>query len=193
MHGAVLTVGLIGVVLQSRAPDRSLEITIVEMPKAAPQAVNLAQPKVQAPIRSARKIYGISRKAITAENGIDVKQGNTLAKVPDNETLKPSDADSIPIPTDDYLVTQMPQLEKEVFVPYPAEVKRRGVQGVVTMDLLIDTMGAVRKVDLIDGPDPALNAAAVNAAAAFKFKPAYVQDKPVAVKIRYAYRFVIRG
>ena len=140
-----------------------------------------------------RQVYGMSRKSVTADSGEEVKQGNTVAKAPDNEKLNPSDADTLPVPSEDYLVTQMPELEKEVVIPYPPEVKKRGVQGVVTMDLLIDSGGAVRKVELVDGPDPELNAAAVTAAAGFKFKPAHIQNKPVAVRIRYAYRFVIRG
>ncbi|MGZ3723965.1 MAG: TonB family protein, partial [Bdellovibrionales bacterium] len=149
-------------------------------------------PKPKAVVQP-RQIFGVSRKAVTAENGLDTKQGNTLAKAPDNEKLLPSDADSIPIPTEDYLVTSMPQLEREVVIPYPPEVKKRGVQGAVIMDLIIDSGGRVRKADLVNGPDPELNAAAVNAALGFKFKPAMIQDKPVAVKIRYAYKFVIRG
>jgi protein TonB len=175
-----------------RPHTRAMDITIVEAPKAAPQPVTISKPK---PIEEtkARQVYGISRKAVTTDDGEAVKQGNTLAKAPDNEKLNPNDADSLPIPSEDYLVTQMPQLEKEVVIPYPPEVKKRGVQGVVTMDLLIDSNGTVRKVDLVDGPDPELNAAAVQAAAGFKFKPAQIQDKPVAVRIRYAYRFVIRG
>jgi len=170
----------------------ALDITIVETPKPAPQAVTISKPKPEE-MPKARQVYGVSRKAVTSEAGVEVKAGNTLAKAPDNEILKPSDADTLPVPTEDYLVTQMPEMEKEVVIPYPPEVKRRGIQGVVTMDLLIDALGAVRKVDLVEGPDPELNAAAVTAAAGFKFKPAHIQNKPVAVRIRYAYRFVIRG
>lgn len=189
-----LLLALVSVIwLGHRGPTTpALDFTIVETPKVSAQAVQITKPK-PAEVVKARQVYGVSRKAITSEAGLEVKQGNTLAKTPDNEKLKPSDADSIPIPTEDYLVTQMPQLEQEVFVPYPPDVKRRGVQGVVTMDLLIDSSGKVRKVDLVEGPDPELSRAAVEAAAGFKFKPAYIQDKPVAVRIRYAYRFVIRG
>lgn len=170
----------------------STEIVILETPKISQQAVELAKPQPKI-IPKSRQIYGVSRKSITSDVGLETKQGNTIAKTPDQEKLKDTDADSIPIPSEDYLVTQMPQLEQEVFVPYPPGAKERGVSGVVTMDLLIDSRGKVRKVDLVDGPDPELNKAAVQAAGDFKFKPALIQDKPVAVKIRYAYRFVIRG
>lgn len=170
--------------------NSDLVIDIVEAPKQAPVTISKPKP-AEAP--KSRQVFGVSRKAVTSEEGLDVKQGNTLAKAPDNEKLRPTDEASLPVPTEDYLVTQMPQLEKEIVIPYPPDVKKRGIQGVVTMDLLIDSGGNVRKVDLVDGPDPELNSAAVSAAMGFKFKPALIQDKPVAVRIRYAYKFVIRG
>jgi TonB family protein len=191
-HGAIALALVGGYFWNLRPHIRPVDIEIVDMPKAPLQPVTLARPK-PAEEPKARQVFGVSRKSVTADSGLDVKQGSTLAKTPDNEKLNPNDADSLPIPTEDYLVTQMPQLEKEVVIPYPPAVKARGVQGVVTMDLLIDASGAVRKVDLVDGPDPELNQAAVKAAEGFKFRPAKIQDRAVAVRIRYAYRFVIRG
>jgi len=192
MHGVVVLAAVFVLFAHNMSQRHDVEITLIDVPKVSPQAVALSKPKPQAIVR-ARQVFGISRKAVTAETGLESKQGNTLAKAPDNTKLLPSDADSIPIPTEDYLVTQMPQLEHEVVVPYPPEVKKRGVQGAVIMDLIIDSAGRVRKADLVDGPDPELNAAAVSAVMGFKFKPAMIQEKAVAVKIRYAYRFVIRG
>ncbi len=169
---------------------KPVEITIIEIPKASPKVVTLSKHK-PVPLVKARQVYGVSRKALTSENGAEVKAGNTLAKTPDTEQLKPSDLDSLPVPSEEYLVTAMPKLLEEVRIPYPPGAKVRGVSGVVTMDLLIDNDGKVRQALLVDGPDYELSAAAVAAATGFRFKPAYIQDKPVAVKIRYAYRFVI--
>ena len=59
------------------------------------------------------------------------------------------------------------------------------------MDILIDATGHVRDAKLLQGPDESLNQAALAAVRGFVFKPAMVQDKPVAVRIRYAYRFVL--
>lgn len=192
--GHVVAVALVVAALSYRVRPQppAIDFMVVESPKVAPQAVTITKPKPVEQVK-ARQVYGISRKAVTSDVGVAVKQGNTLAKTPDDEKLNEKDVDSLPIPTEDYLVTQMPQLLQEVFVPFPPNAKKRGVQGAVTMDLLIDQEGRVRKVDLIDGPDEELNAAAVAAAAGFKFKPAYIQDKPVSVRIRYAYRFIIRG
>src|SRR5262249_5547017 len=138
-----------------------------------------------------RAVYGASRKSVTSEEGIDVKAGNTVAKAPDEEKLRPEDADSLPIPTDEYLVTQMPQLASEVRVPYPEEARKRGVQGAVVMDILIDAAGKVREATLVSGPASGLDEAALSAVRGFQFKPARMQDQAVAVRIRYAYRFVL--
>jgi TonB family protein len=192
LHGAVVFGALILFLARANLLSHDVEITLVDVPKPAPQAVEISKPKPK-PQVVPRQIFGASRKSDTSQEGLDIKQGNTVAKAPDNDKLLPSDADSIPIPTEDYLVTAMPQLEREVVIPYPPAVKKRGVQGAVIMDLIIDSAGRVRKADLVEGPDPELNSAAVNAALGFKFRPAMVQNKPVAVKIRYAYKFVIRG
>ena len=188
----VFIAGLLLILLTSHWHPSSHEVSIDMVEVAKPQPVALNRPK-PAEVPKVHQVYGVSRKALTADQGAEVKAGNTLAKASDNETLKPSDADALPIPTEDYLVTQMPQLEKEIVIPYPPDVKKRGIQGAVTMDLLIDSAGNVRKADLVEGPDPELNAAALKAVVGFKFRPAMLQDKAVAVRIRYAYRFVIRG
>lgn len=121
----------------------------------------------------------------------EVKAGNTLAKTPDQEKLRPEDADSLPVPTEEYLVTEMPKLAQEVRVAYPPDARQKGIEGPVVMDLLIDATGRVRDAKLLQGPDESLNQAALVAVRGFVFKPAMVQDKAVAVRIRYAYRFVL--
>ncbi|MBI3557123.1 MAG: energy transducer TonB [Deltaproteobacteria bacterium] len=139
-----------------------------------------------------RAVYGLSRKAITSNDGEILKAGNTVAKAPDEEVLKPGDADSLPTPTDEYLVTRMPELASEARIPYPPEAQKKNVEGPVVMDILIDQAGAVRDAKLVSGPGAGLNEAALTAVRNFKFKPALLQDKPVAVRIRYAYRFVLQ-
>jgi protein TonB len=85
----------------------------------------------------------------------------------------------------------MPELKSEFRIPYPPEAKQKGIQGAVVMDILIDAQGTVRDAKLIEGPGSGLNEAALEAVKKFKFSPAFMQDKPVAVKIRYAYRFIL--
>jgi protein TonB len=190
LHGAIAAGAGLLIFGHRTASDRKIDITVIESPRASSQAVEIHKPPQEKPPPQ-KQVFGQSRRALTAPDGIAVKAGNTIAKAPDNQTLKPGDPDSLPIPTEDYLVTQMPKLRSDVRVPYPPEAKRNRVQGAVLMDLLIDSSGKVREVTLVDGPSPDLDAAAVAAAHGFSFSPAQIQDKPVAVRIRYAYRFVL--
>jgi protein TonB len=171
-----------------------VEIAVIDAPAQA-KAVNISarpEPKKE-PKKAPRAVFGQSRKAITSEapEAVESKAGNTLAKDPDKDLLKPEDPDSLPVPTEEYMVTQMPELAQEVRIPYPSEAKRKGAEGAVVMDLLIDSSGKVRDAQLVQGPEGSLNAAAMQAIHGFLFKPARIQDKAVAVKIRYAYRFVL--
>ncbi len=171
-----------------------VQFDVIAKPTVAPPAVNLAPEKVKPrPVApEAHKVFGITKQTITDEGqGESIKQGNTIAKAPDEEKLRPGDSEALPIPTDEFLVTAMPELVSDVRVPYPSEAKAKGLAGPVVMELLIDTNGQVRQVSLVSGPDPLLNDAALKAAEGFKFKPAKVKDQIVAVKIRYTYRFVL--
>ena len=142
-----------------------------------------------------RAVFGVSKIALTntapdAES-ISTKPGNTVAVAPDNKKLSPDDADTLPIPADEFLVTNMPTLLTEIRIPYPPEAKKNRIQGPVIMDLLIDGVGRVRDVIFVNGPGFGLNEAALEAVQRFQFSPAKIQDKTVAVRIRYAYRFIL--
>lgn len=86
-------------------------------------------------------------------------------------------------------VSQLPKVIKEVKATYPAEAKAAQVAGAVIMDIVIDREGKVREVTLIKGPGHGLDESAAEALKGFQFAPAYKEEKPVAVKIRYTYRF----
>jgi TonB family protein len=193
LHG-LLAAGLIAIFFHPVHEAEKVEITVIDAPVTA-KPVNISsrpEPK-KIEKKIPRAVFGISRKSITSDDAAaeTVKAGNTLAKAPDQEKLKPEDADQLPIPTEEYLVTQMPRLSQEVRIPYPAEAKRKGAQGSVVMDILIDAMGKVRDAKLVQGPEESMNQAALEAVHGFKFQPALIQDRAVAVRIRYAYRFVL--
>ena len=168
-----------------------VDIEVLEFPKLASQVMQITPTKALPKKPKQHEVFGVSRKSLTSETGEIAKAGNTLAKAPDQEKLNVNDPDSIPIPTEDYLITKMPVLKAEIRIPYPPEAKKKGVQGAVIMDILIDSSGRVREVNLVDGPAPDLNSAAVTATKNFLFTPALMQEKAVAVRIRYAYRFVL--
>jgi periplasmic protein TonB len=175
---------------------------VYEAPKVVPKTLNLEPPKMDTakpvpPPPETKKVFGVSRKAITTTSTdagtAEVKAGNTVAKEVDDLKLDPNDADSLPIPADEFLVTSMPVLVSEVRIPYPEEAKKAGIEGPVIMELLIDAAGKVRQVSLIKGPGFGLNEAALEAIKNFQFRPAQIKDQAVAVKIRYTYRFVLEN
>lgn len=190
-HAGLALIALIVILGAPSLPHKEVEIEVFESPKVSSQPVVVTQPKPAIKLPVKHEVFGVSRKSQTSESGETIKAGNTVAKAPDQEKLKSTDEDSLPIPSEDYLITEMPKLTTEVRIPYPPAAKKKGVQGAVVMDILIDASGSVREVKFLDGPDPDLNDAAVAATRSFKFTPAKIQDKSVAVRIRYAYRFVL--
>jgi protein TonB len=179
--------------------SEKVEIEVIERPVAPPAQLNLdgqLKPEPVKPVEKARKIFGVSRNALTTDDagpGVDVKLGNTVAAAPDNEKLKDSDLSSLPIPADEYLVTKMPSVTMDVHIPYPPEAKEKKIEGKVVLELLIDEKGKVRDAKIVSGPGFGLNEAALTAISQFKFSPAEVDGKPVAVRIPFTYHFLLKS
>jgi len=93
---------------------------------------------------------------------------------------------------EDYEVSEMPLLINEVRVPYPSDARARGIQGIVVFDLLIGSDGKVKEVKALSSPDSSLTIAAQNAVSLFRFRPAKMGDKVVAIRIHYTYRFLLQ-
>ncbi|MBL7716134.1 MAG: TonB family protein [Bdellovibrionales bacterium] len=191
LHVAIVLVAMI-VAFSPKFKKEDVEITIIENPAASQAAVLPNRPIVpKKESTQKRGVFGASRKSITSDTGEAVKAGNTVAKEVDDKKLTAADADSLPIPADEFLVSEMPKLEAEVRIPYPPQAREKKVQGAVVMDILIDAEGRVRQASLVSGPGAGLNEAALEAVKGFKFRPARIQTQSVAVKIRYSYRFVL--
>jgi len=174
---------------------KSIPLEVIEVAKVSPGAVLQPRPvplEREKPKAGPRKVFGTTRSALTSDaSTLVAKAGNTVAKAPDAEKLRPEDEAALPIPADEFLVTAMPRLVGDRRVPYPPEAKKAGIQGSVVFDLLIDDQGRVREAKLVQGPGFGLNEAALQAVRELRFEPARVQERSVAVRIRYAYRFVL--
>ncbi len=92
---------------------------------------------------------------------------------------------------EEFEVGELPVLVNEVKVPYPPEAKRKRVQGNVVFDLVVGSDGGVKTAKALMSPAPELTEAALGAVRRFRFKPAKIGDKSVAIRIRYTYRFVL--
>lgn len=161
---------------------------VKEKPKVILKSVNEPIPDTT----PKREVFGANRNSYTDESvgddGVSAKKGNTLAKEVDKTKLEDSDADSLPTPTEEYLVSEMPSVLSEVRPVYPPEARSKGLEGSVAMDVLIDENGNVRQVSVIEGEE-VFRAGAKEAMKKFKFKPAKVDGKSVAVRIRYSLKF----
>lgn len=161
---------------------------VKEKPKVALKSINEPVPES----KPAREIFGASRDSYTdktvGKEGVEAKKGNTLAKEADKTVLLDSDVTSLPTPTEEYLVSEMPVPISEIRPIYPKDAKEKEIEGSVAMDVLIDEIGKVRQVAVIEGPD-IFKASAVEAMRKFLFRPAKVDGKPVAVRIRYSIHF----
>ncbi len=197
MHGALLLLFAVPALLLwlSAGPRfERIPIEFRDVAKVKPEAVPSIRSSETARTAPGRAVFGASRQSLrsTAEDAVEIKTGNTVTKEADQEQLTDADPDALPNPVDDFLVERMPEVLADVRVPYPAAAKANGVQGAVTLELLVDDAGAVRQARVVDGPGFGLNEAALEAAKRFRFRPATAEGgRAVAVKIRYAYRFVL--
>lgn len=82
-----------------------------------------------------------------------------------------------------------PVLTENATADYPAEAKREGLEGIVSLELVIGADGIVISARLLEPAGHGFDEAALAAAKRFVFKPALRDGKPVAAKIRYAYTF----
>lgn len=140
-----------------------------------------------------KKIYGIQPTQKTSQtiqtDDVISKVGNTLAKAKD--TILTDHAPALPVPTDLDLLSVMPKVKKSFTIPYPTEAKKNNLEGPVILSLIIDEFGKVRSATLLQGTHEILNQAALNAIRLFEFTPGLVEGKPVVVKIKYTYRFIL--
>jgi TonB family protein len=177
---------------------KKINFDVIENPIVMPPNLNLQiknETKPQKPPEvvpdNTQKVFGVSRKAITTtdSNAVSVKQGNTVVKENDDLTLKDSDADSLPIPADDYLITSGVQLISTVIANRTDEARKAGYTGTAVLLILIDKEGIVREVKLLNKLDFGLDERALEIGKTLKFIPAKIKEDAVATKIRFSINF----
>jgi protein TonB len=114
---------------------------------------------------------------------------NERVKRTEKKPLEPAQKEFAPVAV--ARVSKMPQLVSDHKVPYPEEARKMGMEGKVVMQLDIDETGKVVKARVVRGAGHGLDEAALKAAHLFRFKPAYVGDDPVPVRILYTYSFIL--
>jgi periplasmic protein TonB len=84
-----------------------------------------------------------------------------------------------------------PQMIKSTPPVYPQDARMHSVQGVVVVDALVDETGKVVETTVISGPQP-LRLAAQESVRNWKYKPAQLNGKPIAVHTTVSLRFNLR-
>jgi TonB family protein len=120
-----------------------------------------------------------STSAATHDTG-----AQTTASGP-RDTVGTTGRDSLP-PID-----SMPKLLEFVKAEYPADLVKKGTEGEVILDLVVDTAGRVDSVGVVKGFNQVLDSCAAAAVKKFRFRPAIAAGAPVPVLMQYAYRFTI--
>ena len=98
---------------------------------------------------------------------------------------------TFPNPDDIIAVDKMPEAVKSVIPAYPETAIKEGLSGEVLLQVLIDSEGEVRFVRVLkpSGVDAGFEEAAVKAAYQFRYKPAIVDDEPVAIWVKCPVKF----
>jgi protein TonB len=86
---------------------------------------------------------------------------------------------------------QPPQILNSTAPVYPQMARMQKVQGVVTLDALVDETGKVAEATVIAGPQPLVRAAQ-ESVRNWKYKPAQLNGKPIAVHTRISVRFALQ-
>jgi TonB family protein len=86
-----------------------------------------------------------------------------------------------------------PRALTDTHVPYPPGAPELVEPVVVTVKLLVDVTGTVKKADLRTPPAPPFDEAVLEAARAFRFEPGRYGGKPVPVEITFTQRFLPRA
>ncbi len=82
-----------------------------------------------------------------------------------------------------------PALVRESPAPYPESLAAQRLGGEVVLQLLIDEGGAIGEVTVEASPHALLTESATRAARGLVFTPGRLGETPVAVRLRYTYRF----
>ena len=83
---------------------------------------------------------------------------------------------------------QPPQLISSAPPIYPPTARAQGLQGVVVLDAHVDETGKVVATDVVTGPAPLISAAR-EAVGNWKYQPARLNGKPIAINTRVSVRF----
>ncbi len=83
-----------------------------------------------------------------------------------------------------------PVIVSKVFPVYPEDARKKKIEGVVVIEIVIDEAGKITNAKVLDSPGPNFSQAALDALKQWKFQPARGADgKPLAVRTAISFDF----
>jgi protein TonB len=130
---------------------------------------------------------------VEAEDDEEIPEEETIAQtiLDENAPVEPEILPDLPAMGEFVAYDTEPQFIKYVVPEYPELARKAGVEGVVVVNLLVDTKGQVVKAVPVSGPE-ILRDSAVKAALQCLLTPALQRDKPVAVWVALPFRFRLK-
>jgi TonB family protein len=84
-----------------------------------------------------------------------------------------------------------PQVVSRVAPAYPLALREKGIQGVATVELLVDSTGRVIEATAVRSTTPEFASMAVEAAKQWQFKPAEAAGHAITSRIQVPFEFVM--
>lgn len=175
---------------QPKVAPHPRRVALAPKPTAKPAPDEPPPPPDQKPPeKPVPQIVGLTMSSTTTAGTFSAPVGNTAMGAVGPTARAPSEVkrggglvplaevDSGPAPLD------------EVRIPYPPQARKDGIEGTVTLMIVVDETGKVTSAKVIGGPGHGLNEAALEAIRRFRFKPAIREGKAVPVETRFAYTF----
>jgi TonB family protein len=82
-----------------------------------------------------------------------------------------------------------PMLAARCPIPYPPEARKKGIEGVADLEILVDESGRVVKINFNQMPSELFRAPVTDAVMRWRFKPAQVKGVAVSVRVRQKITF----
>ncbi len=114
---------------------------------------------------------------------------NALAVIPQEKKVQTQEK----VPPDFVPYDKEPTVVKKVEPEYPPKALKDSLEGNVFLKVLVSISGDVTKAQIIRTDDELFNEAALAAARQWKFTPAILNGKPVAVWVSIPFRFRLRA
>ncbi len=133
-----------------------------------------------------------------AQDNLKHQTPKTLESSDTTNRDKINEDDEIILSDDETNEEEMPPIEKWpelltfIKADYPPHIYKKGIEGSVLLELIINEDGTVDSVSVAKSLMPTLDSSAMIAALKFKFSPALADGKPVPVLLQYEYRFSLQ-